>query len=100
MRSTRLEYFAIGLIVGGLLGVVAGILFAPASGSTTRRRIADEATRVADLAKVVAERAESAAEMIGARMDHYLGRDEEIAWRKVHEIREGVQQYSRTVVSP
>ncbi len=32
-------------------------------------------------------------------MDHYLGRDEEVAWRKVQEIRDGVQRYSRTVMS-
>jgi len=29
-------------------------------------------------------------------MDHYLGRDEEVAWRKVREIREGVQRYTIT----
>lgn len=99
MRNNRLEYFAIGLVVGGALGVVFGLLFAPDSGVRTRQRLAGEATRVADAARAVAERAESAAEALGTRIDHYLGRDEEVAWKKVQEIREGVQRYSRTIMS-
>lgn len=100
MTNKRLEYFLIGVFVGGLLGVVVGLLFAPQSGVRTRQRIAGEATKVADAARQAAERAESVAETFGVKMDHYLGRDEEVAWRKVQEIREGVQRYSRTVMSP
>jgi hypothetical protein len=48
------------------------------------------------VARSLAERAETAAEMLGGKMDHYLGRDEEVAWRKVREIREGVQRYTVT----
>ncbi|GAB4286056.1 MAG: hypothetical protein Kow0067_09520 [Coriobacteriia bacterium] len=95
----RLEYFAIGLIIGAVGGVVAGLLFAPDSGARTRRRIANEALRVADVARGIAERAEKTAEVVGERVDHYLGRDEQVAWRKVRELREGVQRYSRTVMS-
>lgn len=100
MRSRNMEYFAIGLLAGVVGGIVLGLLFAPDSGNRTRRRIANEALRVADLARGVAERAEMTAEMVGARMDHYLGRDEEVAWRKVAQLRDGVQKYSRTVVTP
>lgn len=100
MRSNhKLAYFAIGLFVGGTVGVVAGLLFAPASGAQMRHRIADQAARVGGAARRIAERAERVAEALGAQMDHYLGRDEEVAWRKVQEIREGVQRYSRTVMS-
>lgn len=99
MRSRRMEYFAIGMIVGAVGGLVLGILFAPQSGAKTRRRLADEAMRVADVARTVAERAEHTAELVGERMDHYLGRDEQVAWKKVKEIREGVQRYSRTVMT-
>lgn len=91
----RVEYFLVGALTGVVIGVVAGLLFAPASGDRTRRRLADEALRAADFARVVAERAESAAEAISGRVDHYLGRDEEVAWRKVREIREGVQRYTQ-----
>lgn len=93
--NKRAEYFLIGAITGLVLGVIAGLLFAPASGTRTRRRLADEALRAADLARTLAEKAEQAADVIGGRVDHYLGRDEEAAWRKVREIREGVQRYTQ-----
>ncbi|MDZ4655187.1 MAG: YtxH domain-containing protein [Coriobacteriia bacterium] len=99
MRTRRLEYFAIGVIVGAVAGAIAGLLFAPESGARTRRKLANEALRVADVARTIAERAEHTAELVGERVDHYLGRDEQVAWRKVREIREGVQRYSRTVMS-
>lgn len=99
MRNRSLEYFLIGIFVGGALGVLAGLLFAPDSGARTRQKLAGEATKMADAARQAAERAESVAETLGVKMDHYLGRDEEVAWRKVQEIREGVQRYSRTVMS-
>jgi gas vesicle protein len=89
-----LEYLVIGMIVGGVLGFFAGLLFAPTSGFKTRQRLANEALRAADVARALAEQAEHAAEMLGGRVEHYLGRDDEVAWRKVREIREGVQRYT------
>jgi len=95
----RAEYFIIGTITGLAIGVVVGLLFAPASGAKTRRRLADEALRAADVAKSVAEKAEHAAEALGGRVEHYLGRDEELAWRRVREIREGVHRYTQSQAS-
>lgn len=94
MMRRNLEYLAIGLIAGAVAGFVAGLLLAPSSGYKTRQRLANEALRAADVARGLAERAENAAEMLGGRVEHYLGRDEEVAWRKVKEIREGVQRYT------
>ena len=91
----RLEYLAIGLIVGAVGGFLAGLLLAPTSGQKTREKLANEALRAADVARALAEQAENAAEMLGGRVEHYLGRDEEVAWRKVREIREGVQRYTQ-----
>lgn len=92
----NLEYFVIGTIFGAVTGLLCGLLLAPSSGYKTRQRLAAEARRAADLARVLAERAENAAELLGGRVDHYLGREEELAWRKVREIREGVQRYTAT----
>ncbi|HEX9093836.1 MAG TPA: YtxH domain-containing protein [Coriobacteriia bacterium] len=95
MSQRRLEYFAIGLVTGVALGVVTGLLLAPYSGAQTRRRLAAEARRVAGLARGVADKAELTAAALGERVDHALGRDEEAAWRKVRELREGVQRYTQ-----
>lgn len=95
----NMEYLAIGLIVGVVAGFLGGLLLAPSSGQKTRQRLADEALRAAEVARALAERAEQAAEMLGGRVEHYLGRDEEVAWRKVKEIREGVQRYTQTQTS-
>jgi gas vesicle protein len=92
----NMEYFVIGAFVGASLGVLCGLLMAPSSGYKTRQRLAGEARRAAELARALAERAEDAAELLGGKVDHYLGRDEEVAWRKVREIREGVQRYTVT----
>lgn len=92
----NMEYLAIGLIAGAAFGLVAGLLVAPSSGAATRRRLAQEAHRAAGVARGLAEKAEHAAEILGGRVDHYLGREEEVAWRKVREIREGLQGYTPT----
>ena len=92
----RMEDFVIGCIAGGLMGVVCGLLLAPSSGRETRRRLAVQALKAAETARVVADRAEQTAEALSERFDHYMGRDEEIAWRKIREIREGVDRYTQT----
>jgi len=90
------EYLLIGIVVGAAFGFLAGLLLAPSSGAATRRRLADEAYRAAEAARGVAERAEQAAEVLGGKVGHYLGKDEETAWRKVNEIREGIRGYTQT----
>ncbi len=99
MRERRLTYFVIGVFTGVALGVVAGLLLAPYSGAQTRRRLALQAQRVADSARDVADKAEQTAHVLGERVDHYLGRDEEAAWRKVRELREGVARYTQAQIS-
>jgi gas vesicle protein len=89
-----MEYLSIGIIAGAVLGFFAGVLIAPSSGAKTRQRLATEALRAAEAARAIAERAEQAAELIGGRVEHYLGRDEEVAWRKVRQIRQGLEGYS------
>jgi gas vesicle protein len=93
--TRKLEAFAIGCFVGIAIGVIAGLLLAPRSGSETRRRLAVQARKAAVVAREVADRAEVTAEVLGGRVDHYLGREQEVAWRKVREIREGVDRYTQ-----
>lgn len=93
--SRRVEYFVIGCIVGAVAGLVGGLLIAPYSGAEARRRLGVRARRAAEMAREVADRAEETAEVLGERVEHYLGRDEELAWRKVRELREGVERYTQ-----
>ena len=90
-----MAYFVIGCAVGAVAGLVGGLLLAPYSGAEARRRLALRARKAAGVAREVAERAEETAEVLGERVEHYLGRDEEVAWRKVREIREGVERYTQ-----
>lgn len=92
--NRRMEYFVIGIVAGAALGAVAGLLLAPRSGAETRRRFASRALAAAEAARVVADRAEATAEVLSERFDKYLGREQEVAWRKVREIREGVDRYT------
>ena len=91
----RFALFLGGAVLGMTVGILVGLLFAPVSGARTRQRIADEALKAADFAREMAERAEQAADQITGRVDHYLGKDEQVAWRKVAEIREGVARYTQ-----
>ena len=91
----RLTYFLIGAAVGLIVGSTVALLFAPVSGERARRKLADEAMRAADFARDIAGRAERTAEAIGGRVDRYFGEDEDIAWKKVAEIREGVDRYTQ-----
>lgn len=91
-----LEFLAIGLVAGAAMGYVAGVLLAPRSGAATRRRLAMEARRASQVARDLADRAERAAEVLSGQVDRYLGREEEVAWRRVREIREGLEGYAPT----
>lgn len=99
MRLDRVvkDVFLLGFGLAG--GILLGLLIAPSSGARTRQRLANDALRAAEAAKDIAEKAEHTADSLAKRVDHYLGREEEVAWRKVREIREGVQRYSKTVMS-
>lgn len=94
MRRRELADIGFGLLIGFAFGIVVGILYAPDSGARTRRRLAGEAVRLADQAKVLAEQAEQTVGVVRDSVEHHLGRDEAMAWRKVREIREGVERYT------
>lgn len=94
--SKRVEYFVIGTVFGATAGFLAGLLIAPSSGAETRRKLAEEATKAAHAARTLAARAEEAAEYIGGQVGHYLGRDEEVAWKRIEEIRAGLDGYTQT----
>lgn len=93
--SRKMEVFAKGCLAGLILGVALGLLVAPRRGDETRRILAFKARRAAEVARDVADRAEVTAEVLGQRVDHYLGREQEVAWRKVREIRDGVDRYTQ-----
>lgn len=91
----KIDAFALGVVLGVAGGYVLGLLFAPSSGSNVRRRVAQEIRRAADVAKTVALQAEEVAASLGDRVEVLRGHDEDLARRKVQEIRESVQRYTQ-----
>ena len=89
------EFLLVGGALGLVVGVLLGLLFAPVEGRRLRGRIAQEAFRAADVARDLADKTEVVAGRLAGRVDRYLGREEEAAWKKVREIREGVDRYSQ-----
>ncbi len=49
------KYLIGGLLAGVVIGVAAGMLFAPASGEETQRKISDRAKKLADSLRDTAE---------------------------------------------
>jgi gas vesicle protein len=98
MRARWLPAFVMGVLVGIAVGSLGALLVSPATGAETRRAIRLQLLGLADLAKNVADRAETAADYLGDQVGRAFEGEEEVAWRKVREIRAGVQQYSEAGV--
>jgi gas vesicle protein len=98
MRLRCFPVFVIGFVIGAAAGSLGALLVSPATGAETRRAIRAQLLTLADAAKSVADRAESAADYLGDQVERALGGEEEVAWRKVREIREGVKRYSDATV--
>jgi gas vesicle protein len=94
MKLRWMPIFVIGFALGAAAGSLGALLLSPSSGAETRRQIRAQLLYLAEGAKIVAERAETAADYLGDQVGRALGGDEEVAWRKVREIREGVARYS------
>lgn len=86
--------FLAGLIVGGLVGLVAGVLFAPQSGEEVRSAVRDRATDTIDRVRDVSDHVrdgvdrlrdgvdrlrEGVAEMAGSVRERFTGADEQTA---------------------
>ncbi len=99
MRGSIWRSFVVGLVLGGVLGAFLALILAPWTGREVRDRLSTGAAHTADAVRGAAREVGVAVRTLEERGERYLGRDEEIAWRKVNEIREGVQRYSRTVMS-
>ena len=84
-----------GLVLGGLIGAVIGILFAPKSGKETRQDIADKADELLSKAK---EEYEKAIERSKATYDAAVTRlktAEGVAREKVKEIEENISDFAK-----
>jgi len=99
MRGTMWRAFIVGLVLGGVLGALLALVLAPRTGRVVCDRLSTGAAHAADAVRGAAREVGAVVRTLEERGERYLGRDEEVAWRKVNEIREGVQRYSRTIMS-
>ncbi len=74
--------FLAGVVIGAVMGAVAGILFAPASGKETRERIAEKGREVkeqaVDTAKDTKEEIASASKELIAKLKDKLPKSKDI----------------------
>jgi gas vesicle protein len=69
MDENRCCYWLRGLFIGGLIGIVVGLLYAPRSGKEARREIGEKAS---DLAMRAKEEYEAALEKSKSRYESLL----------------------------
>lgn len=86
MENTNDNFKVIGaLLIGAITGAALGILFAPAKGSKTRKRLIFGAKDMADDVK------EKIKEEVAA-LRHKAEELEELAGEKITDIKNGIQQ--------
>jgi gas vesicle protein len=68
--SDRNEFgaFAIGLVIGGLAGAVAALLFAPQSGEQTRAQIKEKSMELRDKAQQSSQEAMARADELASQL--------------------------------
>jgi len=82
-----------GAIIGFGVGLVVGLLFAPVSGATCRKRLAQEALSAADTVRVLIDKAEDVVCVLEAKVGKFKGADEDDLWRRVQDIRSDIRLY-------
>ena len=88
--KTVLTLFA-GMMVGGAMGIAAGLLLAPDKGSVTRKRVAD---KLDDLADEFTDKVEDLVDKFGHVVEdaqEVMEEKVELAKEKVDEVKEKVK---------
>jgi gas vesicle protein len=84
--------FVAGILIGGLIGAVIGILYAPKSGKETREEIAKKADQLLAKAKEEYECAIEKSRKAYEETIQRLKRLEKTAWEKAEEVGEKVDE--------
>lgn len=87
------EEFGLGLAFGLVVGSVLALIFAPQSGETTRRQIADKATDLKGTAEELIEQAKKSVEDAGTKIEGVLGRKDRSIHKKIEELRAELEKY-------
>ena len=82
--------FALGLIIGGLIGAAVALLYAPMAGEDTRRRVGE---RLGDLAEEAKGKASGVAESARERATGALGTARERVGEVTTTLRERVEDF-------
>ena len=92
--------FLVGLIIGGGIGALLGVLFAPESGEVTRERVRDQGQRVTGRVREQANRvadevriaAQNVAGEVRERADEFATRAQGAAEKMVHRGRTTLEE--------
>ncbi|HDP70102.1 MAG TPA: YtxH domain-containing protein [Actinobacteria bacterium] len=87
------EEFGMGLLLGAILGAVAGLLVAPQSGAITRKQISDRAEEAKEIAEDLFQQTKGRIEVLIERAESLLGLQETVAWKKIESLRADLKKY-------
>lgn len=92
MTKRETGLFSVGLLAGLAVGAIAGLLLAPSSGQTTRKRIADSAGVAWEGAGRAIDASERVIAMIAGRVEEMLSLEERNVRRKLEELRADIEK--------
>ncbi len=92
MGKRDFGFFGVGMISGLVMGGVLALLFAPASGEMTRRRIATGAGNAWDSAGRAVDASERVIGLVSSRVEEMLSLEERNVRRKLEELRADIEK--------
>jgi gas vesicle protein len=92
-RRFAIAEYSLGVITGAVVGGLVGMLLAPESGASTRKRISSWAIDTRQSAAQLVDYSKKALELASEKTEEVLGLQEKGIKKKLEEIRSELERY-------